>query len=83
MPREALEKRVRAFLRDELDVDESQLTPESELVTTGLIDSMDLVSLATFLERSLGITIPDRDINADHFDSIAKILAYVETKLGS
>jgi acyl carrier protein len=83
MDPEALEARIRAFLQEKLEMENSQLARDSELVTTGLIDSMDLVRLATHIERMLGITIPDQDINLDHFDSIAKIVAYVGAKIRS
>ena len=57
-----------------------ELDRDDELLSTGVIASMDLARLATFLERRLGIAIPDRDVGAVHFDSIAKILAYVEAR---
>ncbi len=80
MDPEALERDLRAFLRDELGVPDASAVRDAELVTTGLIDSADLVRLATHIERKLGIAIPDRDITAVHFDSIAKILDYVRTR---
>ena len=80
MEAEALERELRAFLREDLAIDESELGRDDELLSTGVIASMDLARLATFLERRLGIAIPDRDVGAVHFDSIAKILAYVEAR---
>jgi acyl carrier protein len=74
---ETLEEGIRAFLRDELAL-EQEIGRDSPLVTTGLIDSPGLVHLATHLERMLGIAIPDRDITADHFDSISAILDYLQ-----
>ena len=46
------------------------------------IPSTDLVRLATLLERTLDLTSPDHEINAERFDSVALILDYVESKLG-
>ena len=77
---EPLEEALRTFLCNELGLESQQLARDSELVTSGLIDSADLVLLATFLERRAGISIPDQDINADHFDTIEKILGYVEER---
>ena len=79
MDAETLEGVIRAFLRDELAL-EREIGRDSPLVTTGLIDSPGLVHLATHLERMLGIAIPDRDINADHFDSISAMLDYLRTR---
>lgn len=83
MDPEALEARVRAFLSEQLNLRDAPIEPDTELVTTGLLDSMDVVRLVAHLERTLGITIPDGDIDVDHFDSIAKISSYLEARLGS
>ena len=83
MDAEALEREIRRFLSDELRLDAADIARDGELVSTGLIDSADLVRLATHVERKLGIAIPDRDITAEHFDSIAKILDYVDARRGS
>ena len=78
---ERLEAQIHAFLCDECRIDPAQLTRTSELVTSGLLDSMGMVRLATRLERLVDISIPDQDITAEHFDSIEKILGYVQSKL--
>ena len=77
-----LETRVWGFLRDELGVNHLHLDPESSLIESGLVDSVGLVRLATFLERALGIRIPDRDIRAEHFDTLRRIESYLRTRLG-
>jgi len=82
MDRDALEVGLRSFLRNELGLGHEVLPAESELLTTGLIDSTDLVRLAAYLERTLEITIPDRDIQVEHFDSIAKMLDYAASRQG-
>ncbi len=37
----------------------------------------------TLLEDETGIVIPDRDITADNFDTIARILAYLRGRIGA
>ncbi len=83
MDPEALEAKVRAFFSEQLNLRDAPIERDTELVTTGLLDSMDVVRLVAHLERTLGITIPDGDIDVDHFDSIAKISSYLEARLGS
>jgi len=65
------------FLRDNLALDVSDVAADSPLVTSGILDSVGLVRLATLLERRLGIRIPDRDLTLEHFDTIRRIRAYV------
>ena len=76
-----LEAAILAFLRNELGLEDSGVERETPLVSTALIDSADLVRLATEVESLVGTRIPDRDINADHFDTVEKILAYVRSEL--
>ncbi len=75
----ALEASIRAFLADELRLDVGPLDRDSELVSTGIVDSMDLVRLAAHLERCFDVTIPDAEIDVERFGTIARIVAYVET----
>ena len=83
MNRDDLEASILAFLRDELRIDTSDIKPDTGLVSGGVVDSTDLVRLASRLERNLGIEIPDQDIKADNLDSIEMIINYVSGKLAS
>lgn len=78
MDAEALERDVRTWLEEKLDL--TGLGRDDELVSNGLVDSGNLVRLATKIERLTGVEIPDRDIDAEHFDSIALIVAYIQAR---
>ena len=73
-----LERCIRDFLHEELRADAEGLGVTDPLVTSGLLDSAGLVRLAALIERETDRLIPDRDLTPEHFDSIAKILAYIE-----
>ena len=75
MDADELERELRVFLDEKLDV--RDVGRDEELVSSGLVDSGNLVRLATWLERVADIEIPDSDIDAEHMDSIARIVAYV------
>jgi D-alanine--poly(phosphoribitol) ligase subunit 2 len=49
----------------------------TDLLDTGLIDSMGLVDLVLGLERQFGITVPLDTIDFDHFRTVARIAAFV------
>ena len=74
---------VVAYVRDEFRIDECELTWDAPLVRTGLLDSVSLVQLAGYLERTFGIEIPDQEVDADHFDSIGMIVEYVRQRLAA
>ena len=79
--RAALEASIRGFLTDVLGVDMADVAADTSIIRGGLVDSVGLVRLAAFLETELGIVIPDRDVTARHFDSLAAIDAYVRRRL--
>ncbi len=50
------------------------------LVTHGIIDSLGIFTLLDFIERELGVDIPDDELVVDNFSSIGTIAALVEEK---
>ena len=78
----ALSDQIFDFIRRELGV-EDDITPETPLVTNGLIDSVGLMRLAAFIEQVSDITIPDQDVNPGHFDTVRQIEAYVRGRAGA
>jgi acyl carrier protein len=77
---EALEKQIFSYLEEKLGI--VGVGRDEPLVSNGLLDSGNLVRVATQVERLAGITIPDQDINAECFDSVAMIVAYAASKSG-
>jgi acyl carrier protein len=65
------------FLEEELAVDPGDISPDTLLFSTGVIDSFALVTLMTFLESQGDFLIDPTDVNLENFDSIDRILGYV------
>jgi acyl carrier protein len=80
--RDALAGEIVTFLRTKLRADTAGVDLDTPLVSTGVVDSVALVRLASFVEQRTGLRIPDRDVTVEHFDSLAQILAYVERRQG-
>jgi acyl carrier protein len=76
----AFETQIIDFVRGELGVDVPELDADTALVTTGLVDSVGLVRIATFIENLLAIRIPDRDIQAENFETVRRMEAYVQKR---
>ena len=51
---------------------------EESLFESGLLDSFALPDLVSALEGEFSIKVPDRDLNPRKFDSIARIMTYLE-----
>jgi acyl carrier protein len=56
------------------------LDPNEPLVSSGVIDSLGMLRLITFLEDDLGIKVADGDVLSDNFDTLQKITTFVEQR---
>ena len=59
-----------------------EVAADTSLISSGLIDSLSMVSLKVFLEQTCHLRIPDRDASADAFDSVKAIVAMLR-RLGA
>ena len=51
-----------------------QVTEETKLITSGIVDSFSMVSLKMFLEKKFQIKIPDDKATPEAFDSVNNII---------
>jgi acyl carrier protein len=72
-----LEQEVTAILR-ELIIDVPG--PEVDVIETGLLDSLGLVTLVYELEQRCGITIPFETLEVDDFRTVRSIARLAETQ---
>ncbi len=64
--------------REYLDEDSDQeITPDTRLISSGIVDSFSMVSLKRFLEKKYAIQIPDADATPEAFDTVNSIVALV------
>jgi acyl carrier protein len=68
---------LREFLPGE---DPDELTPETALITGGILDSISTLKLVVFLEDRFGITIEAHEAGVDGLDTIRDIAALVARK---
>lgn len=76
------EERIRNFIENELRYEghSDNLTDETSLLESGVIDSLGIVKLVSFLESEFGIKVPDEEIVPRYFESIRALSTYVESK---
>lgn len=60
-----------------LDGDGSDLDDHTPLLELGIIDSMAMVSLLTFIDKKLGVSIPDDKVSPRHFQTITTLQALI------
>jgi acyl carrier protein len=66
-----------AYLKDSLNAGEN-LDVETELFSTGTLDSVSMLNLIAFVEERAGFEIRAEDVTLENFDSAARILRFAE-----
>lgn len=78
---EAIITQLNAFITSEiLKQPGRQLAPNAKLISSGLIDSFNLVDLSIFVETTFGVHIDDTELNADTFDSLNELAALIQQR---
>jgi acyl carrier protein len=75
-------KEVHDYIRSEFQVDRA-LTPDENLLGSGILDSMSLLKLVTFLEERFGFEVRENEIVPDNFGSLEQLRAYVARRTGA
>ncbi len=65
------------------DLGTKSFDPDEDLLEQRIIDSLGLLKLVTFLEKSHGIQVNDEDIVPENFQSLNSMAKFVEQKMRS
>ena len=71
---------LRAFIRRYLPV--TVLDDDQDLFETGVIDSLFLIQMLTFIESSFGIKVETGDLDHSHFRTLNRAGAFIARKRG-
>ena len=75
-----IKKGVFQFVYDNAFTSRENITDDVLIFKNGLLDSMGLVMLITYLEDNFNIQTTDADLVEENFESINAITAFVEKK---
>jgi acyl carrier protein len=78
-----IESNLEQFIVDELLVGSKgmKLDYDQSLISSGVIDSLAILRLITFIEQKFGVTVEDEDVVPDNFETINIITNYVKAKM--
>jgi len=71
--------RIRAHIASSLGIDEASLR-DDEILLSGLLDSIDLLTLTTHIEGTYGVTIAAHEVNPENFGTLNALAAFVARK---
>lgn len=69
---------LREFLEGE---DPNELTPDVELLSSGILDSIATLKLVTFLEKEFNVEVEAHEADEDNFNTLEDIASLIESKL--
>jgi acyl carrier protein len=77
-----IERQIRDYItRNVLFTDGGiEYDDDSSLLAEGILDSMAILELVTWAQKTFGITIEIRDITPENFDSIARLASFIRSK---
>ncbi len=80
MERKEIEEKVKAFLIDELEVDEDKIAPDALLKEDIGIDSLDFVDIVVIVERTFGFKIKPEEMAG--VKTLSDFCDYIQSKVG-
>ncbi len=75
---ETLQRQITTLFSDKLNVEVPSV--ETDLIETGLVDSLAFVEFLAHLETEFGIRVSLEDLELEHFRTIARIAGFIATK---
>lgn len=73
--------RIREFIESTFFVE--GFADDESFLASGILDSMGVLELVTFVESSFGVVIDDSELVPENLDSIANLSAFLDRKLAS
>ena len=80
MTREEIEEKVRAFLIDDLEIDEEKISDDAKLKDDMGIDSLDFVDIVVIVEKNFGFKIKPEEMK--DVTTLSQFCDYIESKVG-
>ena len=72
---------VKKFICEEIVQDNIDLDENDSLIETGIIDSLGIIKLISFLEKQFHLEINPNDITPENFDKIKSISELIKKSI--
>lgn len=79
-----INEQIRAFIAENLlfSGDGYPLKDEESFLESGVVDSLGVLELVTFVEENCAIEVQETEIIPDNFDSVSKLADFIRRKRG-
>ena len=73
-----------AFINDEISLDPTQeVGLETDLLLTGLVDSLGVVEIVAWIEDATGGTVDPSDVVLEHFQTVQRMVDFTNRTFGT
>ncbi len=79
MEEQTISDKIKKFLGQQFPATKN-VGAEEPLLKNGLIDSLGILEVVTFLEKEFSLTITDEELLPENFESIGSLSAFVQEK---
>ena len=79
MNQDTTASRIKSFLAQQFPATKN-VGNDAALLNNGLIDSLGILEVVTFLEKEFGITVADEDLLPENFGSVQNLSNFVQQK---
>lgn len=75
-----VESKLKHFIATELmyGEDDSVLSSDEPLLGSGIVDSLGIMRLVSFIEEEFGVEVPEQDLVPEHFQTVNRLAAFVQ-----
>jgi acyl carrier protein len=77
-----LKEQIRQFIEANLVVfeDEAEFTDSDNIFEMGFVNSLFAMKLVSYIEQEYGIEVDNEDLEISNFNSVERIVGYIENK---
>lgn len=76
----SMKSEIIEYINNQLLNNRTTVDGDRELLVSGILDSLSVMSLVTFLEKLDGRKIPPLDVTLENFNSVNAITHYLESR---
>ena len=78
----SFESSIRQFITEDMlfNADGFDYGDDDSLLEAGIVDSLGVMELVTFMDRKYQINVPPEDISPENFDSVKRLAAYIRRR---
>ena len=71
------EELIAYIMKEFVEDPDQEIDETTPLISSGLIDSLSIISLVAFIDKKFGVKIPDEKGTVENFETITKIIETV------